>query len=98
MSPSFVGESDFHRALSVMLADLRTDARASQGTLAAELGVDQAAVSRVESGQRRLTVGETFAWLEALGFSADESASRLRDLWQHNAGRPPGFWAEPQDD
>jgi transcriptional regulator with XRE-family HTH domain len=81
-----------------MLADLRSNAQTSQGTLAAELGVDQAAVSRVESGQRRLTVGETFAWLEALGFTADESATRLRDLWQQNAGRPPGFWTEPPDD
>jgi transcriptional regulator with XRE-family HTH domain len=81
-----------------MLADLRSEAHTSQGTLAAELGVDQAAVSRVESGQRRLTVGETFAWLEALGFSADESATRLSELWRQNAGRPPGFWMEPHDD
>ena len=81
-----------------MLADLRTEAQTSQGTLAAELGVDQAAVSRVESGQRRLTVGETFAWLEALGVSAGDSANLLRDLWQQNAGRPPGFWTELHDD
>lgn len=78
-----------------MLADLRSKSHASQGTLAAELGIDQAAVSRVESGQRRLTVAEAFAWLEALGLTADESAVKLRDLWKAHGGRPPGFWNEP---
>lgn len=77
-----------------MVAEIRNNSRASQGTLAAELGIDQAAVSRVESGQRRLSVAETFAWLEALGLTAEESATRLRDLWQDHGGRPPGFWNE----
>ncbi|TWH52643.1 putative transcriptional regulators [Rhodococcus rhodochrous J38] len=77
-----------------MLSELRNDRHASQGTLAGELGINQAAVSRVESGQRRLTVAEAFAWLEALGLDADESATRLRDLWQAHGGRPPGFWNE----
>jgi len=86
-------ESDFHHALAALLAQLRTEGHASQGTLAGELGIDQAAVSRVESGQRRLTVAEAFAWLEALGLSADESANRLRDLWTVHGGRPPGFWS-----
>lgn len=92
MSPSFAGESDFHRALAAALGDLRTAQHTSQGTLAAELGIDQAAVSRVESGHRRLTVGETFAWMEALGLSASESAARLQALWEAHGGRPPGFW------
>lgn|SRR5699024_10916892 len=98
MSSSAAAESDFHRALATMLADLRTKSHASQGTLAAELGIDQAAVSRVESGQRRLTVADAFAWLEALGLTADESAAQLRDLWKIHGGRPPGFWNEPSND
>lgn len=80
-----------------MLAELRSESHASQGTLAAELGIDQAAVSRVESGKRRLTVSEAFAWLEALGLTADQSAARLRDLWKVHGGRPPGFWNGPND-
>lgn len=94
MSPLSLDEHDFHRALATTLARLRAERQTSQGTLAAELGIDQAAVSRVESGHRRLTVAEAFAWLEALGFSADESAIQLRDLWQVYGGRPPGFWNE----
>ncbi len=98
MSTSYSGESDFHRALAAELSALRVARHTSQGTLAAELGIDQAAVSRVESGRRRLGVGETFAWLEALGLSASESADRLRDLWELYGGRPPGFWMEEDDD
>lgn len=94
MSSTTATGGDFHRALAQALAQLRTQRHTSQGTLAAELGIDQAAVSRVESAQRRLTVAEAFAWLEALGLDADESAVILRDLWRTHAGRPPGFWNE----
>jgi len=92
VSSSGGAEGDFHRALAALLSDLRAESHVSQATLASELGIDQAAVSRVESGQRRLTVSETFAWLEALGLDVDESALRLRDLWKLHGGRPPGFW------
>lgn len=98
MSSSFSGGADFHHALATLLANLRNERQTSQGTLAAELGVDQATVSRVESGHRRLTVGETFAWLEALGMETTSSASILRALWDAHGGRPPGFWAEHPDD
>ncbi|KAM9861975.1 hypothetical protein ACI1US_02077 [Leucobacter sp. BZR 635] len=94
MSSTTGTESDFHHALATMLAELRNSGHASQGTLAGELGIDQAAVSRVESGQRRLTVAEAFAWLEALGLSSEESAERLLELWKAHGGRPPGFWNE----
>ncbi|PRA00200.1 transcriptional regulator [Arthrobacter sp. MYb224] len=94
MSSGTSAESDFHRALAELLAQLRNERHTSQGTLAAELGLDQAAVSRVESGQRRLSVAEAFGWLEALGLDSDESAIKLRDLWREFGGRPPGFWNE----
>jgi len=94
VSPSFATEGDFHRALATLLADLRSEMQVSQATLASELGIDQAAVSRVESGHRRLTVGETFAWFEALGFTIEETTDKLGYLWAAHAGRPPGFWTE----
>ncbi len=97
MSPSYGSEPDFHRALAQLLAELRLDAHVSQGALAAELGIDQAAVSRVESGQRRLTVGETFSWFEALGLDVHEMVGRLIGLWTQHGGRPPGFWTVPDD-
>lgn len=71
---------------------MRTDAVMSQGALAAELGIDQAAVSRVEANQRRLTAGETFAWCEALGASTQDTAGLLQRLWEEHGSRPAGFW------
>jgi transcriptional regulator with XRE-family HTH domain len=68
------------------------DAHVSQGALSAELGIDQAAVSRVESGQRRLTVAETFAWFEALGLDLREMSERLLALWAEHGERPPSLW------
>lgn len=97
MSPSFSNEGEFSRALANELGVRRSAGQVSQGTLAAELGIDQAAVSRVESGQRRLTVGETLAWFEALGFSSDEALSMIGDLWNKFGSRPPGFWEEQID-
>lgn len=85
-------ESEFHRALSLRLSSLRLARQTSQGTLAAELGTDQGAVSRVESNQRRLNVWEAFAWLEALGLSAEDSAALLKEIWSQHGLRPPGFW------
>lgn len=74
------------------LAALRGAAGLSQSALAAELGVDQAAVSRVEAGNRRLELAEAFAWLEALGRSATQSGVLLSTLWQEHGARPTGFW------
>lgn len=96
VSPSFAAESDFHRALTRLLAQLRNDAGMSQGALASELGIDQAAVSRVEANHRRLTVGETFAWLEALGTPVGEATTLLQRLWVEHGSRPAGFWDEPR--
>jgi len=90
----FIDDKSFHYALASLLAELRSSFGVTQEALAAELGVDQAAVSRVESGRRRLTVGEAFGWLEALGLSPKESAYKLQNLWEIHGERPPGFWAE----
>jgi transcriptional regulator with XRE-family HTH domain len=97
VSSSYSREVEFHRALAQLLCSLRADARISQGALAAELGIDQAAVSRAESGQRRLTVGETFAWFEALGMDIQSMAVQLGSLWTEFAERPPSLWTDPHD-
>lgn len=95
MSPSFAAEGDFHRALTSVLARMRIEAVMSQGALAAELDIDQAAVSRVEANQRRLTAGETFAWCEALGSTTQDTARLLQQLWEEHGSRPAGFWESP---
>ncbi|WP_375544980.1 helix-turn-helix domain-containing protein [Micrococcus terreus] len=98
MSLTSPGSVAFHHALAKSLAHVRISGATSQGTLAAELGIDQATVSRVESGQRRLTAGETFAWLEALGMNAGEAAKLQADLWREFGTRPPGFWRDALND
>jgi transcriptional regulator with XRE-family HTH domain len=86
------GEAQFTRALARVLRDIRIESGMSQEALAAELGLDQAAVSRVESGQRRLTVSELLIWAEALGREPRELATRAADLWSEMAARPGTLW------
>ena len=92
MSSTYSREVEFHRALAQLLCDLRAEAHLSQGALAAELGIDQAAVSRAESGQRRLTVAETFSWFEALGLDLSQMSEQLLSLWVQYGERPPSLW------
>lgn len=92
MSKSFGGGEAFARALSGRLSDLRVASSTSQVTIAAELGVDQGVISRVEAGYRRLGVGEAYAWFEALGLTAEEASTELCSLWTTFGKRPPGFW------
>jgi hypothetical protein len=89
------GEAQFTHALAAVLRDIRIESGMSQGALAAELGLDQAAVSRVESGHRRLSVSELFDWAEALGHDARELAIRAADLWAELAVSPRSLWEGP---
>lgn len=66
----------------------------SQAVLAEELGLDQATVSKVENGQRRLTAGETMQWLEALGMSAHDIGTQLSTLWEQFGERPSTLWSQ----
>jgi transcriptional regulator with XRE-family HTH domain len=91
------GEARFTRALAAVLRDIRTDSGMSQEALAAELGLDQAAVSRVESGQRRLSVSDLFDWAEALGHDPRELAVRAAELWAEFAAGPGTLWTGSED-
>ena len=82
----------FTRALAGLLRDIRIASGMSQEALAAELGLDQAAVSRVESGHRRLTVSDLLVWAEALGREPAELAQKAADLWSELAARPGSLW------
>ena len=89
------GEARFTRALAALLRDIRVESGMSQEALAAELGLDQAAVSRVESGHRRLSVSDLFDWAEALGHGPRELAIRAADLWAELAAPPGSLWEGP---
>lgn len=71
-----------------LLRDRRRQIGLPQAELAQKLGQTQAAVSRVETGERRLDVIELRAWLRALevdfiGFMKTLDA-RLRDIPAHD--------------
>ena len=56
-----------YRRFATALAQVRRDAGVSQRQLAARLGVDQAYISKYESGRRRLDVIEFLRITAALG-------------------------------
>lgn len=84
--------SQFNHALAARLHELRKEAALSQSALAAELGVDQAAISRGETGDRKLSVGEALVWLEALGLTPEEVGSTISALWETQGSRSETFW------
>jgi transcriptional regulator with XRE-family HTH domain len=52
--------------VGAVVADLRRAAGLDQGQVAAHLGIDQPAVSRIERGERRLNAWELYALAELL--------------------------------
>jgi transcriptional regulator with XRE-family HTH domain len=59
------------KELGRRLAELRDTADVSTRQLAEALGIQQSAVSRIESGERKLTIGEMIAACEFLGAPVD---------------------------
>lgn len=64
----------------------------SQGSVASELGLDQGTVSRVESGQRPLSIGEAFGWFAALGEPPEQAARILASLYIGTRVESKSFW------
>ena len=83
----------FNAALRSLMLGWRESAGLSQTALAAELGIDQAVVSRIEANRREVTVAEVFLWSEATGRAADETGADLARMWTDLAARPPSLWA-----
>lgn len=83
----------FRDEVRTRLTSLRQQARLSQTSLAAELGIDQSIVSRVEAGTRDLGLDEVFAWGEALGLPPAETAELLLESWVEFAARRKGYWS-----
>lgn len=68
-----------------MLKACRRDRRLRQKDVAAKIGRDQAMVSKVESGERRLDVIELRNWLTAIGVNFVAFASDLDERIQSQA-------------
>ena len=58
-----------YKAFLTLLGEARIRSGLTQRQVASKLKITQSAVSKVESGERRLDVVELHAWCEALGES-----------------------------
>ena len=74
-----------NRLVGQCLRDLRKKQRLTQETVAERLAGDQAFVSKVESGERGVKLGEVYAFAEALGIEASELIEALRTYRQFSS-------------
>ncbi|WP_436715110.1 helix-turn-helix transcriptional regulator [Roseiconus lacunae] len=74
-------ESDGHRKLAELLRTLRVESGQTQIDLADRLGETQSAVSKAESGQRRLDLVQLATYANALGIKV----SKLVERWERVA-------------
>jgi transcriptional regulator with XRE-family HTH domain len=72
--------SERHKALIAFLIAARNNAKLTQSELAARLGESQSFVSRLESGQRRISFLELLELAEILGFDPAKVISMLKKL------------------
>ncbi|MDY4533618.1 MAG: helix-turn-helix transcriptional regulator [Tractidigestivibacter sp.] len=67
-----------------VLRRLRTESGLKQEQVAARLGTNQPMISKFESGERSLHLGEVYAYAEALGTTPQRI---LQEVW--DSQRPP---------
>ena len=91
------GPSELDTAIAGYLAGLRRARGVSQEALGAELGRDQSFVSKIEHGQRRVTVSEALLWAAALGATFEELCAGLAPLWARHV-ETSSIWEREQDD
>lgn len=84
--------NEFDVALGQFLARQREAGGLSQEALATALGRDQPVISRIERGQRRVTVADLLAWLRALDIPLAAVASEVEAL-PSSTNRAQGLWS-----
>lgn len=72
------------RLIGKVLRKLRIESGLKQDQVADRLGVNQSMISKFESGERSLHLGEVYAYAEALGTSPQRI---LQEVW--DSRRPP---------
>jgi transcriptional regulator with XRE-family HTH domain len=75
------GDSVLGTRVGAMLARMRERAGFSQDALAVALGHDQSFVSRIERGERRVTVVEMLRFAAALGVTFEGLVDELEGIW-----------------
>lgn len=79
--PKSTSEQELSVRVGRLAARLREGRGVSQAALAGELRHDQSFVSRIEHGDRRMSVTELLRWADALGVSFSELSRELRAVW-----------------
>ncbi|MGO4664034.1 helix-turn-helix domain-containing protein [Terrabacter sp. 2TAF16] len=85
MSPPPTADGPFNQTLAELLHDLRMTAGLSQEVLATELRWDQATVSRIETGRRRVEVAELLAWVHATNSNPNLVLRQIDAAWRRTA-------------
>lgn len=80
---------DFNLSLGRLVADLRKRSGMSQATLAEALGSQQASISKLENGSKRMTVAELSQILCACGLTFGMVSDDLDGLLAHG---PQPLW------
>jgi transcriptional regulator with XRE-family HTH domain len=76
---------DFDKRLGALLAKLREEKGLSQEALAVQIQYDQSQVSRIESGDRHVSVVYVLRWAEALGYEFEQVAAQIAAAWREDA-------------
>lgn len=74
-------EDDPRRLLGDLLRQARTDARLSQESVGAAVGVDRSGIARMEGGQRQLTSASLTAWIGRCDVTG-LAESGIRAMWR----------------
>lgn len=87
---------DFDAHLGRTMAEWREFKGLSQEALAELLGRDQPFVSKIERGQRRITVLELMSWAAALDLDAAVVLKGAAEAWRQVAGSG-SIWERERD-
>lgn len=88
-------DADLALRIAGLLASMRERRGISQEALAVELGHVQSFVSRLETGQRRVTVAEMLQFASALDIPFSEVAQELEHIWSEHV-RTESIWRREQ--
>lgn len=72
--------SDITKTLAALLCGERRKAGVRQSDLAAHLGLHRPAISEIEKGHRRLTVGEFVQWCDLLALDHTALINTAREI------------------
>lgn len=80
----------FNEAVGVFLKNRRESHNLSQSDVASSMDIGPTTISRLESGQTRITVEQFMSYLDVLGFSMESSAKELQDIYEST--RQKSLW------